>query len=331
MTVPTTVGTRVAIGEESSYGVAAALAAGYAHRGETLRLDAARMESEGLAAGVLVLRSERWAPGSRGVEGDVLLEPGASTYGVWLRHMLGGASSTQPDPSGAPDVWRHTYFPAPLPTALTIQAARPDSTGAPVPFTYTGCRVSSWELACGVDEPVLGLRIGVMGREESTALALAAPPAPHVALPFHLAQARVRFAGEPLPVRRVDVRGVTPLNGDRYRFGSGLREKPLEVGWRAYGGLLDTDLDDPALYARYSSGVEGELDITFTGSDLGGLPALLRVVANVRVDGATPDSGDVDEDGGTAEPLRQQLRYAATSAGGAAPLRIEYQTTDSTP
>jgi hypothetical protein len=112
---------------------------------ESLEYQIERVESPGLRAGNRVLRTDRYAPGQKRVEGSITLEPATKGFGLVLKHALGATSITTP--SGATNARLHAHTLGDIyGTSLTVQVGRPDVSGTVQPFTYLGCRVDTLSL-----------------------------------------------------------------------------------------------------------------------------------------------------------------------------------------
>lgn len=106
---------------------------------ETVTADVERLESNAIVAGARVLRSNMWGAGRKKVSGGIQTELWDRDIATLLSHMMGDASSP--------------YTPGDLTgMGLTVQIGKPDVSGTVQPFTYAGCKIPSWQLACKVGE-----------------------------------------------------------------------------------------------------------------------------------------------------------------------------------
>lgn len=127
---------------------------------ESLKLDRARLESAGIIAGRRVLDSDMWNGGNNTVSGDVQLELYDRSLGPLFRAMFGAVSTSGSDP------YTHTFTPGELADdTLTVQVGRPTVSGSVIPFTYGGCTVTSWQLACATGA-IATLGLSVTGSSE---------------------------------------------------------------------------------------------------------------------------------------------------------------------
>jgi hypothetical protein len=317
---------QLGVAEEVAYGTPVAVDRFYEFESESLKLEIERLESKGLRAGTRVLRSDRWASGRKTVGGQISMELANKSFGRWLKHMFGTVVSDQPDVGGNPTVWDHTFTPGDLPVGLTIQAGRPDLGGTVRPFTYHGCLIPSWAIACDVGE-IAKLQVDVAAEDEdtSTALEVASYPASLTLLTF--VQGTLQIAAASQPVRSVTLNGDSGLAADRHVLGSQLIKTPLEAGMREYGGQLDAHFDDLTAYTRFVAGTEAALVLLFRGAVISGAYNFdLQFTCNVRFDGETPQVDGPEE-------LEQPLAFKCldTGTGPGTAITALYRTTDTAP
>jgi hypothetical protein len=128
---------------------------------ESLSQERERLESEGIRAGRRVLDPLQWNGGNHTVGGDVGLELYDVGTTKLLKHCFGGVATTGVGP------YQHVFTPGDLSgKSFTTQVGRPDvGTGAVHPFTYDGCKVASWEIACQAGE-IATFGVTVVGMRE---------------------------------------------------------------------------------------------------------------------------------------------------------------------
>lgn len=130
-------------------------------RSESIQLQRQLIESEGLRAGRRNLnRSGAYSFYHKGATGDLELEWQNKGMGWWLLHMM-GATATQ---ANTPVAGAHTHTGSIATTtgdAFTLQMVKDT-----IPFEYSGCKLSSWEMACGLDE-LLVLTASIMAKSET--------------------------------------------------------------------------------------------------------------------------------------------------------------------
>ena len=120
---------------------------------ESLMQESGRLESAGIISGRRVLASQQWNGGDITVSGSVQHELYNRGLGKLFTAMFGDVTTTGAGP------YTHTFTPGDLTgDALTVQVGRPATNGTTYPFTYAGCKVQSWEIACAAGEiATLGL------------------------------------------------------------------------------------------------------------------------------------------------------------------------------
>lgn len=324
MAIPSGLSAQLGVAEETVYGTPVTVTRFYEFTEESMDCQRDRIESAGLRSGTRVQRSDRWVPGKKAVKGDVTMELGDRSFGLWLKHCLGGVVSEQPDAGGAPTVWQHTFTPGDLPVGLTVQVGKTSVLGVCHPFTYHGCRVAEWELAAKVGE-IATLKASLIGEDESTDIALATASYPAAMGLMTFIEGSLSVAGSPFDITEFSIGGDNSLADDRYRFGSALRKQPVDKGMRAYTGKLGSEFEDLVAYSRFIDGTEAELILLFEGATITGAHSYqTKVTANVRFDGETPKVGG-------AEIIAQPLSFKCVGNTPATAITIDYTTTDTAP
>jgi hypothetical protein len=325
MAIPSGLSAQVGVGEESTYGTPATADRFYPFTAESLSMEIPRMESAALR-GTRVLRSDRWASGKKNVSGDLEFELLNKSFGRVFKHMFGSVVTSQPDGVGAPTVYLQTFTPGDLPTATTVQVGRPDVGGTVRPFTYHGCRVNEWSLNVSVGE-FAKLTTSMIGEDEDTATALATASYPTSTTLLNFVNATLTVGGGAFDAKSVEIKGSNGLADDRYFLGSALRKQPLEAALRDYTGSIEAEFTDLTAYNRFTTGTEAALVLLLQGTTIATTYKYeVKFTLNVRYDGETPQVGG-------PEILKQTLPFKAV-ASGATPdtaIKLEYQTTDTTP
>jgi hypothetical protein len=256
-----------------------------------------RLESAGIIAGRRVLTSNQWSAGNVTVSGDVELELYNRGLGKLFVTMFGAVVTTGAGP------YTHVFTPGDLTgDSLTMQVGRPGTGGTVHPFTYSGCKIASWELACSAGE-IATLKTSVVAQQETTGTALASATYPATIKPLHFDHASVSLGGSAVLVKSFTLSGDNAMADDRRFLGTDLIAEPLEAGLRTYEGSLDIEFTDLTQYARYTAGTEVALSVVFTsGADV------VTIAANVRLDGETPTVSGTDI-------LEQSVGFKAVASG----------------
>lgn len=321
MAIPSGLSAQLMIAEESTYGTPVTPTRGYEFNTESMSLDIERLESAGLRAGTRVLRSDRWTPGAKDVTGSIEMDLQNKSFGLWLKHMFGTFAVATP--GGATLSRTHTASPGDLPTGLTVQVGRASENGTVNPFTYHGCKVSSWEIDASVGE-IGKLTVDLVGEDEDTSTGLASASYASSASLLVFTQATLSVGGSAVDVRSATISGDNGLDTDRYKLGSALRKAPVEAAMREYTGTLDAYFASLTAYNRFVNGTEAALVLEFVGAEIeSGFNYGLEITCNVRFDGETPTVS------GPAE-IPQALPFKCVSSDGTAADAIEvvYTTTD---
>lgn len=323
MAIPSGLSAQLMTSEEVTYGTVVTPDRGFEFRSESLKLEIQRIESAALRSGTRVQRSDRWAVGQKSVTGDITMDLINKSQGRWWKHALGGVATSQPDGAGAPTVYLHTFTPGDIPVGQTIQVGRTDVGGTTRAFTYHGCRISSWELACAVGD-IASLTMSVLGEDEDTSTGLASISYPSGISLMTFVQGSVTIGGSAANIKSATVSGNNGLADDRYFLGSQLRKAPLENALREYSGTFEAEFEDLTAYNRYVNGTEAEVELLFQGATIATTYKYeVKVTMNVRFDGETPNVGG-------AEIVPLNMPYKVVDDGTTS-IKVEYQTTDATP
>ncbi|MFI7678564.1 phage tail tube protein [Actinophytocola sp. NPDC049390] len=289
---------------------------------ESAAFEQTRIESSSLRAQSRVITTDNWALGSQSVSGDFDMELRPKGQAFWLAHAIGTAVTSQPDAAGNPTVYLHTITPAALPQSFTLQIAKPDIADTAHPFTYTGCRVSDWELTCEVDS-FAHLKLSFLGQAESTATALAVASYPTGNKPYTFVQGTITVAGSAAKVKSLSLQGANNLTDDRVFLGSTLRDRPEENALREYTGSLEAEFNGLTQYNRFVQGTEAEVVLLFEGATISSTYKYqCKITMNVRFDGETPKVGG-------PEIVQAPMPYKVIN-NGTTSIKVEYQTTDTT-
>lgn len=317
---------QLGVAEETTFGTPVTPNRWYEPTSDSVGMEIGRIESAAMRSGARVLRSDRWVGGQRNVSGDIGLELVNRSFGLWLKHMMGGVATAQPDATGSPTVYEHTFTPDVLPTGLTIQFGRPSRDGTVHPFTYHGCKIGSWELTAAAGE-LVPVTVSLVGEDEDTSTALATASYPAGVTLFTFVDGALTIAGAAVDVSEVSLAGDNALADDRYFVGSALRKEPLDVTSRDYTGTIEAEFEDLTAYNRFVNGTEAALTLNFVGGTIeNAFDFALEVTANVRFDGQTPQLAD-------GEPPGLTLPYKCVDSGSgpASALTMVYRTDDATP
>jgi len=295
---------------------------------ESLEYSIERVESPGLRSNNRVLRTDRYAPGQKRVEGSVTLEPATKGYGLVLKHALGSASISTP--SGATLARLHTHTLGDIfGTSLTVQVGRPDTSGTVQPFSFLGMRVDTLSLSNAVDE-LLVCEVGFVGQEQTTAQALATAVYPTTGSAaayeqFYWTQGVISVAGSPVAVVtdfQIEVNNT--LKSDRYFLGGATMSEPILAGMTEITGSITAEFDSLTALNRFVNNDQVALSATWTAAtaiESTTFPYVQVTIPKVRFDGGSPTVGGPDV-------LTVELPFKVLNDGTNAPITIDYMTSD---
>lgn len=148
--------------------------------------------------------------------------------------------------------------------------------------------------------------------------------------PLVFVQGLLQIGGSEVDVKDLVLKGNNGLDANRFfvRPSGQLIKEPLEQAWRTWDGTLTADFTDLTLYARYTSGAEATLVLTFTGGVIPGTANnyTTTITMNVRHDGQTPNVAG-------PQLLTQPLQFKAIANTGldSSAITVAYLTSDATP
>jgi hypothetical protein len=251
---------------------------------ESMKLSIKRIVSKGLRAG---RRLEGvWLPGETSAAGDVTHEFSAVGMGLLLQHCIGGT----PAKTGSAPTFTYTFTPGDLPVSATMQLGKPTISGVVEPFSYTGCRVNTWELALKAGE-LLTLKPSWVAANETTAQPLVTwtDPGPQL---LSFVGGSVSVGGTSVNVADFSIKGDNKLDATRFRVGAGANPKQqLENSWREITGTFTADFESLTQYALYQNASEMALTLLFNGAAIpsgGGSLYNLAITTEIRYEGDTP-------------------------------------------
>ena len=279
---------------ETTYGSAVTVDRFFAYREDTMQEQRGRVDASQLRPGQRVQRSTHFQPYSLGASGNVVFIPESKGFAWWLRFIMGASSTGTVSDS----VYPHTGTLADLASdVFTMQINRPFApSDTDQAFTYAGCKVTSGELACSVDEPLV-CTVGVDAASVSTATSLASATYPAGTVePFTFVGATVTVGGTAYELQGISVSVDNTLNVDRRHLRASIAKKePLENGYRQVAWTLTgADFEDLTTYNRFrsdtASGALAAVVATFQAPTLAGASTYPRIV--VTIDEARFDTAD---------------------------------------
>ena len=358
MSLPSGLGAQWAAVDETTYGVAPSLSTAvfYACDKDSLQLNKVTKQGTGIFAGSLAPRASRRRVTEYSAKGALPMDLPMRQMNPWLKRMFGsfgqaGATLTEDMSTNA---YSATHYLADLTGhTFTLQAGKPTVDAVTEPFTYTGCKVQAWQIACSMGE-IAKLTLTIEARNElngsqvdplnGSAPALQAFTAPVAGEPFCWVDAAVYYGGTPTTTsNKTTVSGATlagnvvgPLSlkvtrpMDLTRFAPGVapyRNEPLQNALtQIQGSWVIEWLSAETYQAAFASDTGVTIELRFTGPGIGtgsDKAELSLLCSNVFLDGASPQVP------GPAL-LTQTIPWTVTDDGANNILQATYWTLDST-
>lgn len=239
----------------------------------------------GLQAGKLIPDVQRRVKVSEDAGGDLTFNAASKGFGRWLQAAMGSAPTpTQISTSGV-YTQIHNVGSADG-TTWTVQKGIPSTDGTVNPFTYSGCKITAWELSCAPNGLVLFKpTIDAMQVQPTGAGALGLQTASYsvdqnfgfnnCVVQTFTAMTVVSGTWTPTSpvsmgvVRNISIKGGQPKKVDRWAAGSQIKAEALGNNWLVPTGQIDVDYASNALYTQFEAGTSLGLFINITGAIIG--------------------------------------------------------------
>jgi hypothetical protein len=268
----------------------------YEFLSESLTQTPTYLDSAGLKQGQAFKRIQRTQISRYDVGGDITLEhfdrgfsaASGRGMGFWWKHALG--STAAPTQVGTGTAYQQLHTPGTKDgLSMTVQIGRPQAASPYTsnPFTYSGCKVSTWEFTCS-DGQLAQLKVTIDGWKENTATSLISPTyagTGYQAGIFSFADvganafatgtsAATGASGMTLSgsgaiatvVKGITITGTTELAGDRYGFGNaGRKREQLMNGIPTITGSLDAEFTNRTeFYDLFQANTTSAMQVSFT-------------------------------------------------------------------
>ena len=292
--------------------------------GESLERQQTVIMSEGLTPGLKYQLGPRRVLVKQWGEGNIQMEVATTLFGRWFKWMLGDNATASANGTS----FTHDYAPGDLAgNSLTIQKGVEGwGLAAAQPFTFHGCKCTGWEFSIA-DEGFLMLSVDVDAEDVDTTTGLAVAVYPVIA--------GLTFAGACILIDAVTVSGVSDitisgenaLNVDRYFLcNSGLKEEPLENGFRTITGSLNAEFRSVTdFYDAFEADTEVQIIANFVGAVIDGtFTERLQITLD-----AVYFTGDTPQVSGP-EPSVQNVTFEAFEEDDGDSIKLLYVTNDAT-
>jgi hypothetical protein len=323
--------------DESAVGTAVTVTRGYEVHSLTPVHGKITQTSSGLRAGARGHRARNRVKTGVGATLSVPMTVMSKGFGLWLKHMMGTSTSAQIDSTAT---YRQIHVPGDLTgKSLTTQGGFAESYTSNVrAYTYNGCKITDWELACNADD-LLEATITLDAWNWTTATSLASASYLSALEEYHWALLAIKIGGTASTTggrttvssgtalkgcRGVSLKGTTGLRTDRrVAGGGGVKIEQIENDFRAYTGDLDLEFADRTqVMDLVDADTTTVLQFEWTGvtdDGDGNFPVLRATYPAVKFEPAQPEAGGPDvvdgkvtftafEDDASSNPLIQ-LEY----------------------
>lgn len=323
---------------ESTYGTAVTVDQFTDFNDESLKLQQTWTDPQGLAAGRLTPLVTRMAQTTRAAAGSVSMDFATKSMHRLIKQMI-GSPLTIPTIVGAGPAYAaaHTLGNAGG-MSMTWQFGIPQPDGTAKPFTYTGVKVTGWEISSQVGE-LVKLSLDADAQDEKvTTPALATPSYVTGAEVFNHTQLVVKLGGTASTassvvsiasgvtastlINGVSVKGSNPMATDRFGTGA-TKNEPIQNGMFDCSIDLDGEFTSQAeIYDVWRAGTVVPVQLTWTGSTLGATNYKLDIIASA----AKFETVEVDVAGPDVVGLKATLKVRADGTNN--PLQITFTSSD---
>jgi hypothetical protein len=228
-------------------------------------------QGTGLAAGRALDPAARYVQTHREASGSLELEVLSTRFGKYLAHIMGSSSTPVVQAATAAYLQTHVLGADNKGKSFSVQVKSPNLTDTVLPITYTGCKVTSLDLDCGVGD-LLVAKMDVDAQDYSNVTALAATSYPVGARPFNFADMTVKvgvFGSEASVsgVRKVSLKIARKQKLDQqYAGAAGKKSEPTANGTVEITGSIETDyVNSTDFYDRRLSGASFSLVFEWVG------------------------------------------------------------------
>lgn len=327
MSIRSGLASQIGIGDETTYGTYAAPTRFTEFTQESMKLMLDFAEAPGLRATNRVQRTDRVRTNKKGASGDLEFVVQSKGMGLYIKHALGKAGTITTH-SGGTTSKDHTYtIGDPYGLSYTFQKGVPDVSGTVQPFSYLGCKTTSWTINNSVDG-YLTWKQSMFAQDETTAQSLASASYPSGTVEdLFYSDGALNVASSAVTVKDVTITGSTALNTDR-RFlrSSTLTKEPIIAGLYDISGSFTMEFENLTQYQKFTGNTIGQLDVTWTAPtaiEASIYPALTVTLPKVQFRGETPTVND-------AGIVTLSCPFKALYDGSNEPITILYVSADAT-
>lgn len=323
------VGGQFGIATEETFGTYKAPTRFYPIESESLALDKNIIENEGIRTGRFAQAANLHRATTRTVGGDFSIKLYDQGMGIILNQLHGEVVTPTKIEEKSKLVYKQVHkigTTDPSAKSLTAQSGRPDTGGTTRPFSYLGCKVTSFGLSVDNGGEAM-VSVGIDGQDETTSQSLAEATYDTDALPFTFQQWEPKLAGsEAANFLSISMNIEVPYATDRYNLGnSGTKDLPILNGLISATFDVEAEFASLADHERFTKQTDTKLELIGTGAEIGSEGETFKFKVTAPVTRLLSSAPQLTGPG----VLTDSLSFKALDNGTEPLLTIEVLSTDS--
>ena len=305
---------QLGVKQETTPGTAVTVDRFFEFNSESLAHESMWNEPTGLRVGTYYKRGARLVRTGVGATGGFEVNHATKGMGLLWKMALHSSLTVPTIVSGT--AYKQVHQPGdPTSKSYTVQVGRPQPTGVVTPFTYNGCKSTSWEFSVS-DGETATLSVDIDGWNETTATALTTASFTAGTGEFGFANATVFKLGGTVStassvmsvaggvqattvVNGFTLSGEMPLKTDRRGLGnSGIKKEQLGPNdTPTITGSLDSEFSKTEIYDLYTNQTQVAIQVSLIGNQIGAtgsFDTLDFIIPGARIKSAPPNVGGPD-------------------------------------
>lgn len=344
MAIGSGIAAQIGIGVETTPGTAVTPTRFLRFSSETLEAKKKIVQQTTLAAGQQFDRTAARFTTQRWATGDIMLPVPTKGFGLILQQMLGSFTATATQ-QATTTAYLQTHTPGIFTGhTFSVQKGAPRTDGTVEPYTYPGCKVTSWELDIAQSE-LLQAKLTVDAWDELTSGTTPASPALATASfasasYFSFVSGTILSGGTVATASGVttvtggtavaaitaaNVKGNNASDTTRYFLGAGTtKAEQVQNAVSSVTGQLTAEFANRTLYDQYRSDGSAAVQLNFSG---GLIATGYNYMLNIVMPSVFLDDGASPKIPGPGI-ITQTIPFAALSDDTNPVIQIQYQSTD---
>lgn len=307
---------------ETTYGTVATPSRFLEFNSESMDFKKKIAQSLGLRAGGRMARSAKRAVVTTDASGDVNFDLPTKGLGLPLKWAMG----TSPSPTTvASGVYSYSFTLGSTDgTSFTTQVAVPTLAGTQVGKTFTGCKVTSWDIAVP-HEGLATMKLGIDAQDMNTSTAIATPSYAAASNVFHWGQGAITRNGTTIAnVRDFTLAVENDVKTDRFNLGqAGKKSEQIIGGYRKGSVKATVEFTDSNFLSDYLADSNVALVFTLTG---GIISSTYHESITITIPAARINTAPTNVTG--PDIVMQSLDFEILDDGTNEPITILVQTSD---